>query len=604
MPDMNKNPLDIPARSEVPIADTWDLSHLFPHEAVWETGLKDFETHAARIESFKGMLGASAEQLADALDFMNESGLLEERLAYYAHLRTSEDAGNSEAQGRWARYLAVSARVSAAGSFVTPEIQAIPDDRMKAWLKTDRLIPYQILLRKILRHKPHVLSDAEERLLAMQSEFAGVPRQAFGALTDVDMRFGKIKGPDGERPLTHSTYAEFMQHPDREVRRTAYTQYIAEFDQHKNTLAALYSGSVQRDVYLARVRRHPSALAMSLFSDDVPIEVYDRLIDAVHAHLPTLHRYYGIRRRALGVDPLRLYDLRVPLVPAVTWRHTYDEAVERVVSSLTLMGDEYTQALRAGLSGRWVDRYENKGKQSGAFSAGSFTGHPYILMNYKDEVLNDLFTLTHEAGHSMHSWYSARHQPFQHYNYTIFVAEVASTFNEQALADHLIGETSDPHVRTYLINKQVDDILATLFRQTMFAEFERRTHAMVEANQPLTVDSLQAEYRTLLTQYGGPAIPLEEHSGLEGLRIPHFYSAFYVYKYATGLSAAMALYEQVSKGGPRERDRYIDFLKSGGSKYPLDQLAEAGVDMRSATPVETALSRFASLVDELESALG
>jgi len=584
-----------PLRSEVPRGDCWDLSKLFADDAAWEIGLKEYEARGPAMEPFKGTLRTSAARLREALDLLHDIGELEERLGYYAHLRVSEDMGNSDAQGRLARYMNLATRHAARCSFMTPEIQEIPDETMSAWLQDEGLELYRIYLHKLLRYKPHILSAAEERLLALQSEFSQTPRQGFNALTDVDMQFGDIDA----KPLTHATYASFLQHPDRDLRRRAYVQYLEAFHAHRHTLAALYNGSVQTDVYQARVRNFPSAREASLFNDDVPVTVYDGLIEVVHEFLPALHRYYALRRRVLKLDELRLYDTRVPLVADVQTHYTYEQAVHMVVESLSPLGEEYIQTLRSGLLGRWVDRYENKGKRSGAFSAGSFHGDPYILMNYKEDVLNDVFTLTHEAGHSMHTWYSARHQPFQHYGYTIFVAEVASTFNEQLLARHLMEHTTDDRLRAYLVNKQVDDMLATLFRQTMFAEFEKETHAMVERNEPLTVDSLTATYENLLRAYFGAEVPLEAHSALEGLRVPHFYSAFYVYKYATGMSAALALYDRVINGGTAEREQYLDFLKSGGSKFPLDQLRDAGVEMSSPQPIRVALQQFSDLVDRL-----
>ena len=588
-----------PLRSEVPRGDCWDLSKLFADDAAWEIGLKEYEARGPAMEPFKGTLRTSAARLREALDLLHDIGELEERLGYYAHLRVSEDMGNSDAQGRLARYMNLATRHAARCSFMTPEIQEIPDETMSAWLQDEGLELYRIYLHKLLRYKPHILSAAEERLLALQSEFSQTPRQGFNALTDVDMQFGDIDA----KPLTHATYASFLQHPDRDLRRRAYVQYLEAFHAHRHTLAALYNGSVQTDVYQARVRNFPSAREASLFNDDVPVTVYDGLIEVVHEFLPALHRYYALRRRVLKLDELRLYDTRVPLVADVQTHYTYEQAVHMVVESLSPLGEEYIQTLRSGLLGRWVDRYENKGKRSGAFSAGSFHGDPYILMNYKEDVLNDVFTLTHEAGHSMHTWYSARHQPFQHYGYTIFVAEVASTFNEQLLARHLMEHTTDDRLRAYLVNKQVDDMLATLFRQTMFAEFEKETHAMVERNEPLTVDSLTATYENLLRAYFGAEVPLEAHSALEGLRVPHFYSAFYVYKYATGMSAALALYDRVINGGTAEREQYLDFLKSGGSKFPLDQLRDAGVEMSSPQPIRVALQQFSDLVDRLNSYL-
>ena len=601
---MNKStPTRPPKRRDVPPAHCWDLTRLFPDDQAWESGLTNFTLQAEQVEQFRGTLGNGVSALRAALDYTFAQNRLEERLAYYAHLRVSEDIGDSTAQGRMARLMAATSAYHARASFITPEIQQIPDAIMTAWLDDPPLEPYRVYLRKLLRFKPHVLSPPEERVLAMQTEFAYTARQGFNALTDVDMSFGVVETPDGPQPLTHGSYAALIQHPDREVRQKAYTQYLAEFHDHRHTLAALYNGSVQRDVYEARVRNQPSAIAAALFADDVPLAVYEQLITTVHDYLPVLHRYYDLRRRALKLDTLRLYDTRVPLVTEIKTRFTYEEAVDHVVTALQPLGTNYTRTLREGLLGGWVDRYENKGKRSGAFSAGSYDGDPYILLNYKEEVLSDLFTLSHEAGHSMHSWYSAQQQPFPHYQYTIFVAEVASTFNEQWLAHHLLQQTNDPAFKAYLLNKQIDDILATLFRQTMFAEFERDTHAMVEQQVPLTVDSLTDAYAGLMRRYFGPAVPLEPHSALEGLRVPHFYSAFYVYQYATGLAAALALFEQVREGGAAVRDRYLQFLASGGSQFPLEQLRAAGVDLEQAAPLRTALDRFTQLVTELEAYL-
>ena len=600
---MSHQPRTPPARSDVPDEHKWSLHKLFENDAAWEQALEEFNRRAPEIDAFKGTLDQSPERLREALDWVHDLGLLEERLGYYAHLRVSEDIGDSTAQGRMARYMASATAFEARASFVTPEIQAIADATLQTWLALDALQPYNVFLRKLLRHKPHILSEQEERLLALQSEAAQTARNGFTALTDVDMHFGDIETPEGRKALTHGSYASFIQHADRAVRRTAYHQYLAEFNAHKHTLSSLYSGSVLLDVYHARVRNFTSSIEASLFKDDVPVAVYDNLIHTVHEFLPALHRYYEVRREALGLDELHLYDTRAPLIGDIHTHTPYEEAVDLVTASLAPLGDEYVQSLREGLLGHWVDRYENKGKRSGAFSAASYAGDPYILMNYKEDVLGDVFTLTHEAGHSMHSWYSVRQQPFQHYNYTIFVAEVASTFNEQLLARHLLAKTDDPKLKAYLINKQIDDLIATLFRQTLFAEFERETHAMVERNEPLTVDSLAATYGDLLATYFGPQVPLEEHSALEGLRVPHFYSAFYVYKYATGIAAALALSDRVISGGAEERERYLRFLKSGGSKFPLEQLQDAGVDMTSPAPVRTALRRFDTLVDELRDCL-
>lgn len=593
----------IPQRSQIAAADQWDLGKLFPDEDAWERGLRQYQELVPRIAAFKGTLGQSAAALRACLEFLNELELLDERVGYYAHLRTSEDAGNSDHQGRFARYLNAASRAEAEKSYVTPEIQAIPDAVMERMLANESLAEFAIALRKLLRFKPHVLPAAQERLLALQLEANQTARKTFAALTDVDLDFGAVDTPEGAQPLSQASWSQFMIHPERDVRRRAYHQFYGHFEQHKNTLAALYDGSVQLDLYRARVRNYPSAREAALFPDQVAATVYDNLIAAVHENLDRLHAYYALRRRALGVAELRHYDVYAPLTGDVRVRHTYDQAVEVVLAALAPLGSDYCATLGAGLRGGWVDRYENKGKRSGAFSAGSFAGDPYILMNFKEDVLRDVFTLAHEAGHSMHSWHSVRHNPIQHYGYSIFEAEVASTFNEQLLFHYLLERAGNREMRAYLVGKRVDDIIATVYRQTMFAEFEHLTHAMAERGEPLTVESLRAAYRQLLERYFGPELKLEEVSDLEGLRIPHFYNAFYVYKYATGLAAAVALAEGVLAGGTEARDRYMAFLRSGGSRYPLQSLQLAGVDMSSPEPVRQALQVFGSLVGQLEQLL-
>lgn len=594
---------EIKKRGEASPKDCWDLSKLFDNDQSWEDALKEIEKMMDKIEGFKGTLGESEEKLRECLEFNNRMGMLDERLGYYAQLRMAEDGGDSDRQGRLARYMNIASRCRALSSYQTPEIQAISDDKMERFLKSDTLKEFAISLKKILRYKPHVLSEKEERLLAMQAEFSQTAERAFSSLVDVDLNFGEIDAPEGKRPLTQSTYGSFILNTDREIRKRAYNQLLEGYEWHKNTLVNLYNGSVLLDIYNARVRNFKSSIEASLFSDNVPISVYDNLIKSVHDNLDTLYRYYDIRKRVLKVDGLHLYDCKVPLVSEVKMHHTYDEAVNLVTSSLEPMGNDYTSVLREGLSGRWVDRYENRGKQSGAFSAGSYVGEPYILMNYKSDVFNDVFTLAHESGHSMHSWHSVRNNPFQHYYYSILAAEVASTFNEQLLAKYLIDRSENNRFKAYLINKQIDDIIGTIYRQIMFAEFERITHEMVESNQPLTIDSCRNVYQKLLELYFGPNVKLEENSNLEGLRIPHFYHAFYVYKYAIGMSAAIALSQRVLNGGEMELDQYINFLKSGGSKYPLEQLADAGVDMVSPEPVSGALNVFKRLVEELDGLL-
>jgi oligoendopeptidase F len=593
----------IPERSGVAIEDTWDLSKLFKNDEEWNKGLEAYEKMAERIPSFRGSLGKSAESLADYLDFSRDFGILEERLAYYADLRQTEDEGANAARIMGGKIARASARAQAAGAWAAPEIQALPQADLDRFLEHGRIAEYRVYLRRLLRCRPHILSDREERIIALHAETESLPPETFSVLTNVDFDFGTVDTPEGKRPLSQSTWPVFMENPDRELRRRVYGAFYGCFDSHKNALASLYSGSVKQDLIRARIRNYPSARAAALFPDNVDEAVYDNLVSAVRGRLSHLHRYYGLRRRVLGLEELRHYDIHTPLVPAAKKRTGWNEAVDLVSAALAPLGDEYVDTLRAGLLGRWADRYENRGKRSGAFSAGSYTGDPYILINYKEDSLRDVFTIAHEGGHSMHSWYSARSNPFAHYNYTIFEAEVASTFNEELLFRHLLKNAGDGEMRRYLINKRADEILATLYRQTMFAEFEKITHELEEGGNPLTLDALRAEYRGLLEKYFGPEMVLEKESDLEGLRIPHFYRAFYVYKYATGISAALALAERVLSGGAREREDYFAFLKSGGSRFPIESLKAAGVDMSSPEPVLAACDAFGRLVDELETLL-
>ncbi len=598
----------IPLRSEVPAVDRWDLSSLYKDEASWEEALKLLDAMSAKIAAFKGSLASSPAALAVALDFYRDFGLLNERLAYYASLRESEDEGDDTSRGRHERFMSASTRAQTAWAWFEPEIQTLADSFVDSCLSQPRFAEYAVFLRKLLRFKPHILGEKEERLLALQSESAGVAQDAFSVLTNVDVDFGMIDSPEGPRPLTQSSYQAFMRSPDRDLRRRAYFQLYGAYNAHRNTLAALYSGSVKQDKYRAIVRNFPSARAAALFSDDVGEGVYDNLVDTISGHLPVLHEYYELRRRALKLDELRHYDVYVPLAPEAKARHSYAEAVALVCDALAPLGVDYVATLRAGLEGRWVDRYENKGKHSGAFSAGSFSGEPYILLNYKEDVLHDVFTLAHEAGHSMHSWHSSRSNPFLSHGYTIFEAEVASTFNEQLLFRHLYDRTESDDARTSLVSSKLDDLVGTLFRQTMFAEFERRSHEMIEADQPLTVDSLRSEYRRLLEKYFGGAMRLEELSDLECLRIPHFYNAFYVYKYSTGISASIALSTGLlgdgsrgqSPANPKARENYFAFLRSGGSRFPIESLKAAGVDMSSPEPVLAACREFAFWTAELK----
>ena len=594
----------LPPRNEVNPADCWDLTSLCVDDDAWEADFKKLEELIPVYESFRGRLAESAEVLHAALVFDSEFEQIAERLGTYAFLKTTEDQANSKYQALKARYQNLAVKASQAASFMRPEILAIDADSFAELLEDDRLELYRLQLERLVRYRAHTLSDNEERLLAMQGEMASAAGNAFRQLNDADLRFGEIEDHTGRSiELSHATFGQLLISPQRKVRRKAFDQYYSQFSAHENTLAATLCGSIQRDVYFAQARNYSSSLEAALFPDNVPVDVYENLIGAVRDALPKVHHYLEVRQRKMNLKDLHHYDTYVPILSEIDKRHSWDQAVDVVLESLAPLGTEYTTALESGLRGRWADRYPNRGKQSGAFSCGSFTGDPFILMNFKPEVLNDVFTLTHEAGHSMHSWYSAASQPFEYYNYTIFVAEVASTFNEQLLTDHLLKNASDDKERAYLINNELDSIRATVVRQTMFAEFEKVTHEMAEAGEPLTVESFRSVYRGLLEAYFGSDFVIDKSLELECFRIPHFYRAFYVYKYATGLSAAVALSRRVLNGGQQELDDYLGFLRGGCSKDPLDLLKGAGVDMTEPTPVTTTLQRFGELTEELDGLL-
>jgi len=466
----------IPERKEVDPKFTWNLDKLFPSEQAWEKAFMDFTSTLGELDGYKGRLRESVATFAKAVELLHILSLKAEHLSVYAHLRLAEDVSSSDNQKRVSKISSALTNWETLASFFNPELQALPEETIQAYLKDPLVKPYEIKLHKILRHKPHVLSPEEERLLALQNSANETAQNTFSALTNADFDFGSLETPQGPRPLSNATFASFMLSQDRDLREKAYKQFYGVFNAHKNTLASLYQGSIHLDIYKARARNFPSSRAAALFPDKVPEKVYNNLVSAVRENLSHLHRYYSLRKRILGVTELRHYDVYVPLIKNVETRFTYEKAAETVKKALSPLGEEYCSTLHQGLLGGWVDRYENKGKRAGAFSWGAYGSDPYILMNYQEEVLRDLFTLAHEGGHSMHSFYSMKNNPYQHYDYTIFEAEVASTFNEQLLADYLMKNTEDPGFQKYLLGKLVDDAIATIFRQTMFAEFELNCH--------------------------------------------------------------------------------------------------------------------------------
>ena len=591
----------IRTRSQLPESDKWDLTGLFADVAKWREDFIWVRGTYPLLKEWKGKLGESAKNLADCLEFEKALDLKLERLYHFASLQLAEDSANNEYLARIGQIQNLMTKIAEAGAFVVPEIQAIDDETFAKFVADPVLSEWRINLHKIRRLRPHVLSEPEERILALGKVALNGYDDTFSQLTDVDMKFGVLIDETGrEKALTQSSFSSFLVKRDPELRKRAFHQFYEEFQDHQYTLAAALAYSVKADVFRARARYYESALEAELFPDDVPVSVYEGLIASVRANLKPLFRYFELRRRVLGLAELHHYDTYAPLVPEVETRVTFDRAVDHVLAALAPLGKEYVDVLAEGLRGRWCDRYETKGKRSGAFSSGSYGASPYILMNYKDDVFADVYTLAHEAGHSMHSWFSQESQRFQDYEYPIFLAEVASTFNEELLTYHLLEQTNDPKMRSYIINRQIDDLRGTLFRQTMFAEFEKIIHMIEESGDALTLDVFKSQYRKLLEIYFAENFVLDPQLDLECLRIPHFYSAFYVYKYATGISAAVALSQRVLSGESGSVDAYLNFLRSGGSKFPLEALKIAGVDMTTPAPIESALQLFERRLDELE----
>ena len=587
-------------RKDQKIENTWDLSALSPSGEAWEKDMKKLSKLFSKASHFKGHLGDSSDSLYEALSYYRDTSLEAERLGSWAYLMYETDGTDGENMRRLGIYQAEAAAFSEKFSYFIPELLAIDESKLNEWMKEKRFKEFRVWMKKALREKAHVLSEKEERLLSLYVPVSGSMQKAFMDLNNSDLDFGEING----EKLTHGTYPIYIRNQDESIREKAYRQYYKGYDDHKHTIADLYSSSVNEDIFQARARGFRSSLDAALFPDRIPSSVYRSLIASVHDAFPVLHEYYRVKAKVLGKEKLHHWDCYMPMVEGCASHHTYEEAVSLISEAVRPLGDEYRNTLVKGLTeDRWVDRYENKGKRSGAFSAGGYIGNPYILTNYEEDVLDSAFTLIHEGGHSMHTWYSVRNNPYMCYNYSIFEAETASTFNESLLADYLM-KIPDNDEKAYIIGKRLDDIVATLFRQTMFAEFELIIHEKAERREPVTLDTLRNEYRKLLEAYFGPMMIFEDVSDLEGLRIPHFYTAFYCYKYATGISAAIALSERVLSGGEKERNEYLSFLSSGGSKYPIESLRKAGVDMSIPEPVNKAAGYFGKLLDEFKSIRG
>ncbi|MBM7096081.1 MULTISPECIES: oligoendopeptidase F [Alteribacter] len=594
----------LPKRDEIPVELTWDLEDIFETDEKWEEEFKEIKAMIPKMKEYKGKLGDSAETLYEALNYQDQISEKLGRVYTYSHMRYDQDTTNSFYQGLNDRASQLVSAASSEASFITPEILSIPEEKLESFLEEHyQLKLYKHMLNELNENRPHVLSESEEALLAQVSEVTSSPSTTFGMLNNADMTFPEVEDENGKKmEVTHGRYLRFLESPDRKVREEAFKAVYSTYDKYKNTFASTLSGNVKKNLFNANVRKFDSARQAALSSNHIPEVVYDQLVDTVNDNLHLLHRYVDLRKRALGVDELHMYDLYTPLVKEVKMDIPYEEAKELVKKGAQPLGDEYVSIVQEGFEQRWVDVEENKGKRSGAYSSGAFGTMPYILMNWQNNV-NNLFTLTHEFGHSVHSYYTRKNQPFPYANYSIFVAEVASTCNEALLNDYMLSVTEDKQERLYLLNHFLEGFRGTVFRQTMFAEFEKLIHEKAADGESLTPDTLTKTYYELNKKYFGDNIVIDEEIGLEWARIPHFYYNFYVYQYATGYSAATALAKQILEEEDPAVTRYLDFLKAGSSDYPIEVLKKAGVDMTSSEPIKEAMKVFEETLTELENLL-
>lgn len=590
----------IPVRSEADPKYTWALEDVYANNDLWKADLEKARALPEQLAAYKGHLGDSAQKLLEFLQLGDDISVLFDALYGYAQRRSDEDTANSLYQGMTSQAMSAMVAVDAASSFETPELLAIPDETLEQFYKDEpALETYRLCLTRIRNKRAHILSDAEEKLLAAAGEMSQAPDSVYSVFADADLKFPAAIDKDGNsHPVTHGTYIPLMHSADRVLRKSAFESLYSVYGQFRNTAAALLSAQVKQLKFYADARKYDSTLQASLDGNYVPTEVYTNLISAVHENMAPMYRYVDLRRKLLGVDELHMYDLYTPIVSDVDVDIPYEEAKQTVYDALACMGDDYRAILKEGFDNRWIDVYENVGKCSGAYSAG-LRKHPYVLLNYSG-TLDSMFTLAHEMGHAIHSYLSNKHQPVAYSNYSIFVAEVASTCNEALLMQHLLKTTKDKKRRAYLINYFLEQFRTTLYRQTMFAEFELEINRRNERGESLTAQSLNALYHELNQQYFGDGIVIDEEIDLEWARIPHFYYDYYVYQYATGYSAAIALSRRILKeGAPAVKD-YIHFLSGGCSTDPISLLRGAGVDMASTTPIHEALQLFDELITEME----
>jgi oligoendopeptidase F len=600
--ETNQNAL--PKRSEIPVEQTWNLEDIFVSDNEWEKEFSEVKKLIPTISEYQGKLSESAETLYEMLQLQNGVSMRLGKLYTYAHMRYDQDTTNSHYQGYNDRAANLATQYSSECSFIVPELLSIPEQTIESFVNSYKsLTLYKHALDEINRQRAHILSKEEEALLAGVSEVTSSPSTTYGMLNNADLKFPSIKDENGEEAeVTHGRYIRFLESDHRDVRKSAFEAVYSTYDKFKNTFASTLSGSVKNHNFNARVRKYESARQAALDNNNIPEKVYDNLVETINDHLHLLHRYVKLRKKVLKLDELHMYDLYTPIVKDVKMEFSYEEAQETILKAFQPLGEEYVNIVKKGFEKRWVDVYENVGKRSGAYSSGTYGTMPYILMNWQDNV-NNLFTLAHELGHSMHSYYTRETQPYPYANYSIFVAEVASTCNEALLNDYLLKVTEDKKKKLYLLNNYLDGFRATVFRQTQFAEFEQLIHEKAAGGEALTPDLLTNLYYELNQKYFGDEMVIDKEIGVEWSRIPHFYYNFYVYQYATGYSAAASLSKQILEEGQPAVERYMEFLKAGSSDYPIEVLKKAGVDMTSSDPIKDALKVFEETLNEMEKLL-
>ncbi|MFK7696758.1 oligoendopeptidase F [Paenibacillus sp. HJGM_3] len=586
-------------RSEVAKEHRWKVEDLFASQKQWDAEYEEVKSLLKQVGQFEGKLkDANAVKACFKLD--DDISLHTERLYVYANMKHHEDMADATYQALSEKSKKLSVEVGEATSFITPEILALSDEELKAMVVNPELSEYKKTLEDMLRQKPHILSKAEEALMAQVGNLSSAPSTIFGMINNADMKFPKVKNEQGEEvELTHGRYIQFLESPKREVREAAFKAMYATYAKQKNTLASTLNANVTKNLFYSKARKYPSALEATLYGDNIPVSVYTNLIATIHESLPLLHRYMELRKKLLKVDELHMYDLFAPLVEEYKMDITFEDAKKTVMESVKPLGEKYREILKDGFTNGWIDVYENEGKRSGAYSWGAYGTHPYVLLNHKDN-LNSMFTLTHEMGHAIHSYLSDANQNYRDAQYTIFLAEVASTLNEALLMDYMLKKSTDPKEKMYLLTYYADQFRTTVFRQTMFAEFEKIVHEKAEAGESLTHQDLSKIYYDLNKQYHGNAMVVDQDIEMEWARIPHFYNSFYVFKYATGFSAATSFSKQILDEGQPAVDRYLGFLKSGGSDFSIEILKRAGVDMSSPEPIRQAMSVFQGLIEEME----